>query len=70
MACALTMATRRLISFVALWTLIFSAGTALAKPGRVAALSEIRVNDRVEGDVVALGGDAQRLPTCNQRKCQ
>ncbi len=37
--------------------LLAVAGVASAGGGRVAALSELRVNERVEGDVVVMGGD-------------
>jgi len=52
------MATRRLIAAIVVgWSVILAAGTARAESGRMAALSELRVNDEVQGDVVALGGN-------------
>jgi hypothetical protein len=52
------MATRRLIAAILVgWSVILTAGTAAAENGRMAALSEIRVNDEVQGDVVVLAGN-------------
>jgi hypothetical protein len=51
------MASSRLIGAALLGLLLIAHGPAAAATGRAAALSELEVNELVDGDVVTLGGD-------------
>jgi hypothetical protein len=51
------MAPSRLIGAALLGFLLIAHGPAVAATGRAAALSELEVNELVDGDVVILGGD-------------
>jgi hypothetical protein len=58
------MANPRLIgAAVVSCLLILSSGLAVAAPGRVTALSELVINETVDGDVVAIGGDVVLGPS-------
>lgn len=51
------MATRRLIALLVLGLILGHGQTVMASTAKVGALSELRVNEEVDGDVVAIGGD-------------
>lgn len=56
------MAARPLIRSIVVGWLLVLAALPTAAEGRAAALEELVVNDEVEGDVVALGGDVSLGP--------
>jgi hypothetical protein len=51
------MATRRLIPVILLGTILAHVAMADAAPARIATLTELEVNEVIDGDVVAIGGD-------------
>ncbi len=51
------MATRRLITLIVFGLLLGHGQVATASPAKLGALSEIRVDEEIDGDVVAIGGD-------------
>jgi len=61
------MAPRRLILLAALGLLVAHGAVAWGAPTRVAVLSELRVDELVEGDVVALAGDVVLGPQADVR---
>ena len=61
------MAPRRLIPLAALVLLLVHGTVAWGAPAKVAALSELRVDELVDGDVVALAGDVVLGPRADVR---
>jgi len=61
------MASRRLIPLAALVLLLAHGTVAWGAPARVAALSDLEVNELVDGDVVALAGDVVLGPRADVR---
>jgi hypothetical protein len=61
------LAPRRLILLAALGLLVVHGTVAWAAPTRVATLSELRIDEVVEGDVVALAGDVILGPHADVR---
>ncbi len=61
------MASRRLIPLAAFGLLVLHGTVAWGAPTRVAALSDLLVNEVVEGDVVALAGDVILGPRADVR---